>query len=70
MAAYLESLLPSALESTGVLPVAVITAVWSSSMGMVAVIKGLDQIYGAKEPGAICACGPWRCCASLSLRRR
>ena len=50
MAAYLESLLPSALESTGVLPVAVITAVWSSSMGMVAVIKGLDQIYGAKEP--------------------
>ena len=50
VAAYLESLLPSALESTGVLPVAVITAVWSSSMGMVAVIKGLDQIYGAKEP--------------------
>ena len=50
VAAYLESLLTSALESTGVLPVAVITAVWSSSMGMVAVIKGLDQIYGAKEP--------------------
>ena len=45
VADYLESLLPSPLHSGGVLPVAVIAAVWSSSMGMLAVIKGLDQIY-------------------------
>ena len=50
VAAYLASLLPSPLESGGVLPVAVIAAVWSSSMGMVAVIKGLDQIYGVEKP--------------------
>ena len=49
VAAYLESLLPSPLESSGVLPVAVIAAIWSSSMGMVAIIKGLDQIFGVKE---------------------
>ena len=49
VAAYVESLLPSPLESTGVLPVAVIAAVWSSSMGMLAVIKGLDQIYEVPE---------------------
>ena len=49
VAAYVESLLPSPLESTGVLPVAVIAAVWSSSMGMLAVIKGVDQIYEVPE---------------------
>ncbi len=49
VADYLESLLPSPLESTGVLPVAVIAALWSSSMGMLAIIKGLDQIFEVKE---------------------
>ena len=49
VADYLESLLPSPLHSGGVLPVAVIAAVWSSSMGMLAVIKGLDQIYEVPE---------------------
>lgn len=49
VAAYLDALLPTPLESTGVMPVAVITAAWSSSSGMVAVIKGLDQIYEVKE---------------------
>lgn len=46
----LEEILPSPIEAPGVLPVAVITAVWSSSMGMVAVIKGLDHIYEAEQP--------------------
>lgn len=46
---YVQELFPSPLESGGVLPVAVIMALWSSSMGMVAVIKGLDQIYEVKE---------------------
>ncbi len=49
VAAYVQELFPSALESSSVLPVALITAVWSSSMGMVAVIKGLDQIYEVEE---------------------
>ena len=49
VADYLESLLPSPLHSGGMLPVAVIAAVWSSSMGMLAVIKGLDQIYEVPE---------------------
>lgn len=49
VASYLQGLLPSPLESSGVLPVAVITAVWSSSMGMVAIIKGLDQIFHVEE---------------------
>ena len=49
VAVYLGNLLPSPLESTGVLPVAAIAAVWSSSSGMVAVIKGLDQVYEVKE---------------------
>ena len=49
VADYLESLLPSPLHSGGVLPVAVIAAVWSSSMGMLAVLKGLDQIYEVPE---------------------
>lgn len=48
VAVYLGNLLPSPLESTGVLPVAAIAAVWASSSGMVAVIKGLDQIYEVK----------------------
>lgn len=49
VARFIQDLFPSPLESGGVLPVALIAAVWSSSMGMVAVIKGLDQIYEAKE---------------------
>lgn len=49
VASFVEGLFPSPLESTGVLPVAIITAVWSSSMGMIAIIKGLDQIYEVKE---------------------
>lgn len=49
VADYLESLLPNPLHSGGVLPVAVIAAVWSSSMGMLAVIKGVDQIYEVPE---------------------
>ena len=31
------------------MPVAVIAAVWSSSMGMLAIIKGLDQIFQVQE---------------------
>lgn len=46
----LEEIIPSSIEASGVLPVAVITALWSSSMGMVAVIKGLDHIYEVKQP--------------------
>ena len=49
VAAYLSSLLPDPLHSSGVLPVAVIAAVWSSSMGMLAIIKGLDQIFETPE---------------------
>lgn len=49
VAVYLGGLLPSPLESSGVLPVAVIAAIWSSSMGMVAIIKGLDQVFRVKE---------------------
>ena len=49
VAAYLASLLPDPFHSSGVMPVAVIAAVWSSSMGMLAVIKGLDQIYQVPE---------------------
>ncbi len=50
VAEYLEGMLPSPLESNGVLPVAIIMTAWSSSMGMVAIVKGLDQIYDAKGP--------------------
>lgn len=46
----LAEIIPSPLESSSVLPVAVITAVWSSSMGMVAIIKGLDHIYEVDQP--------------------
>lgn len=49
VAGYVQELFPSTLESVGVLPVAIIMALWSSSMGMVAVIKGLDQIYEVEE---------------------
>lgn len=49
VASFIQGLFPSPLESGGILPVAVIMAIWSSSMGMVAVIKGLDQIYEAEE---------------------
>lgn len=47
VADYLRGLLPSTLESTGILPLAVIAALWSSSMGMVAAIKGLDWVLEA-----------------------
>ena len=50
VAVYLETLLPDPIHSSGVLPVAVIAAVWSSSMGMLAVIKGLDQIFQVEDP--------------------
>ena len=46
----LGEIIPSPIEASGVLPVAVIAAVWSSSMGMVAVIKGLDHIYEVEAP--------------------
>lgn len=46
----LAEIIPSPIESSGVLPVAVVTAVWSSSKGMVAVIKGLDHIYEVEQP--------------------
>lgn len=46
----LREIIPSPIEASGVLPVAVITAVWSSSMGMVAIIKGLDHIYEVEAP--------------------
>ncbi len=49
VAPFIRDFFPSPLESTGVLPAAIIMAVWSSSMGMVAVIKGLDQIYEIQE---------------------
>lgn len=49
VASVVLELFPSPLESSGILPVAIIMALWSSSMGMVAVIKGLDQIYEVKE---------------------
>lgn len=49
VAVYLEELLPDPLTSTGILPVAVITAIWSSSAGMVAIIKGLDAVFKVKE---------------------
>jgi len=49
VASFIQGLFPSPLESGGVLPVAVIMAIWSSSMGMVAVIKGLDHIYEVEE---------------------
>jgi len=49
VADYIIGLLPSAITAGGILPVAVIMAVWSSSAGMVAVIKGLDKIYEVKK---------------------
>ncbi len=48
--AALREIIPSPIEASGVLPVAVIAAVWSSSMGMVAIIKGLDHIYEVEQP--------------------
>lgn len=46
----LREVIPSPIEASGVLPVAVVMALWSSSMGMVAVIKGLDHIFEADTP--------------------
>ena len=45
----LSQLIPSPIEAPGVLPAAVITAIWSSSMGMLAIIKGLDHVYEVEE---------------------
>lgn len=49
VAEYVQGLMPSAITAEGILPVALITAVWSSSAGMVAVIKGLDKIFEVKK---------------------
>lgn len=49
VAEYVQRLMPSAITAEGILPVALITAVWSSSAGMVAVIKGLDKIFEVKK---------------------
>lgn len=49
VAGYVQEMFPNALDSGGMLSVAIIMALWSSSMGMVAIIKGLDQIYEVKE---------------------
>ena len=46
----LREIIPSPIEASGVLPVAVIMSIWSSSMGMVAIIKGLDHIYEVETP--------------------
>ncbi len=53
VADYVQGLLPSALESNGILTVAVAAAIWSSSAGMVAIIKGLDKIYEVEETRSI-----------------
>lgn len=49
VAAYIRKFFPSALETGSLISISVIMALWSSSAGMVAVIKGLDQIYEVKE---------------------
>lgn len=49
VADYVQGLLPTAIQSHGILPVALVTAVWSSSAGMVAIIKGLDGIFEVEK---------------------
>lgn len=49
VAQYLASFLTSPDPKTGIMSVSVITFLWSSSSGMVAIIKGFDSIYGVKE---------------------
>ena len=49
VADYVAGLLPTAIQSHGILPVALVMAVWSSSAGMVAIIKGLDSIFEVKK---------------------
>ena len=49
VSAVVRELIPGPLDSSGLVPIAIIMAAWSSSMGMVAVIKGLDQIYEVKK---------------------
>lgn len=49
VAEYIQELFPSPLSTGSILSVAVVAALWSSSAGMVAVIKGLDHIYEVKE---------------------
>ncbi len=50
VAQFIADLFPSPLQAGSVLPIAIATAVWSSSIGMVALIKGLDQIYETEDP--------------------
>lgn len=49
VAEYVNRFFPGPLETGSILSVAVVMALWSSSAGMVAVIKGLDHIYEVKE---------------------
>ena len=47
---YLHDLMPTALPPvSGLVPVAVITAIWSSSVGMVAVMKGFNRVFRVKK---------------------
>ena len=47
---FIEGVLPTIpLDSSGLIPVTVIAALWASSAGMVTIIKGLDQIYRVKK---------------------
>ncbi len=48
---FIQGVLPTIpLDSSGLVPVTVIAALWASSGGMVTVIKGLEQIYGVQKP--------------------
>lgn len=49
VAEYIQSLLPNAVSNGGLIPVTLIASIWSSSMGMVAVIKGMDTIFEVRE---------------------
>lgn len=42
---FVQGLFPGPLNTGGFVPIAIITAAWTSSLGMIAVIKGLDQIF-------------------------
>lgn len=47
---FIQGVLPTIpLDSSGLVPVTVIAALWASSGGMVTIIKGLEQIYGVKK---------------------
>lgn len=49
LAGYVQELFPSPITSTGVLPIALITLLWTSSKGMQAIIKGLDHVFDDQE---------------------